>query len=292
MNCLNKRTNSFGWEGQSEEDELFVSFINSDPNFVDMMKINLIAGRDFSTDIRTDTSNFIINETLAKIIGEEDIIGKKAAIWGKEGIIIGVAKDFHFRPLHHQISPVVIRYDPVETYRVFVRTEAGQTEEAIASLKKISEQFAPSYPFNFRFMDERYEEFYRSEMTTAKLARIFAFIAIFISCLGLFGLTAFIAEQKTKEIGIRKVLGASVAHIVTLLSVDFLKLIVIALLIASPIAYYIMQEWLTNYAYHIDLNWQSIIVAGAVALLIALLTISFQSFKAATSNPVDSLKNE
>lgn len=289
---VGNNTNGFGWESQNEDDELYVSFINTDQNFVNMMNIDLVAGRDFSAELKTDTSNFIINETLAKMMDIENPVGTKAAFWGKEGTIIGIAKDFHFRPLHHKISPVVIRYDPIETFKIFVRTKAGQTEEAIASLEKISKQFAPSYPFSYRFLDERYEEFYKSEITTAKLARIFALIAIFISCLGLFGLTAFIAEQKTKEIGIRKVLGASVANIVTLLSLDFLKLIVVALLIASPIAYYLMKGWLMNYAYRINLNWQSILIAGVVALLIAVFTVSLQSFKAAIANPVESLKNE
>jgi ABC-type antimicrobial peptide transport system permease subunit len=175
---------------------------------------------------------------------------------------------------------------------VIIRTEKGKTKEAIASMEKISKQFNPGFPFKYYFTDDEIAKNYKAEYTVSKLSRYFAFLAIFISCLGLFGLVTFTAEQKTKEIGIRKVLGASVTGIIQMLSKGFLKLVGIAAIIAFPVAWWTMHRWLNDFAYRVDIGWWVFVAAGISALLIALLTISFQSIKAAVANPVESLRTE
>jgi ABC-type antimicrobial peptide transport system permease subunit len=217
-------------------------------------------------------------------------------MWGDKGTIIGVMKDFHHNSLRVPIEPLILRLfkKSWKTYwgNVIIRTEKGKTKEAIASMEKIYKQFNPGFPFKYYFTDSEIAKNYKSEYTVSKLSRYFAFLAIFISCLGLFGLVTFTAEQKTKEIGIRKVLGASVTGIVRMLSKDFLKLVLIAAVIAFPVAWWAMHKWLNDFAYRVDIGWWVFVVAGIAALLIALLTISFQSIKAAIANPVKSLRTE
>jgi ABC-type antimicrobial peptide transport system permease subunit len=181
---------------------------------------------------------------------------------------------------------------PEECSQVVVRTQAGKTAESLAALEQLHRQYAPEDVFEYRFADEEFERIYRGDVMMGKLANGFAFVAIFISCLGLFGLAAFTAEKRTKEIGIRKVLGANVTGIVALLSKDFLKPVLLAILIASPLAWYLMEKWLENFAYKTPVNWQVFALAGGAALLVALLTVSFQSIRAALANPVKSLRSE
>ncbi|MOA05601.1 FtsX-like permease family protein [compost metagenome] len=173
-----------------------------------------------------------------------------------------------------------------------VRTEAGKTQEAIAALSTAFKKYNPKYPFKYEFEDENYRQLYKNEMMVGQLANYFAVLGIFISCLGLFGLAMFIAEQRTKEIGVRKVLGASVTNIVGMLSKDFLKLVMIAAIIAFPLAWFAMNKWLQNFAYRVELSWWIFLAAGATAMLIALITVSFQAIKAAVANPVKSLRNQ
>ena len=286
-------TNSVDWPGKNEKDDFYFSVVQTDHHFINTMKVDLAAGRDFSPDHPTDSTAYIINETAAEAMGMDDPIGQLINVWGDaKGPVIGITKDFHFRSLHTEITPLILMFNPRNTWQLYTRTHPGETKTAIASLEKIHQQFAPAYPFEYKFLDERYTQLYKSETTTASLARIFALIAIFISCMGLLGLTAFIAEQKTKEIGIRKVLGATILNIIALLSKDFMKLILLALLIATPIGWSMMKHWLTQYAYAVDISWLTLLLAGLVAIIISLVTISFQSVKAATANPVDALKQE
>jgi len=220
-------------------------------------------------------------------------------MWGDKGTIIGLMKDYHHNSLKVPIEPLILRLFKQSWTResgywgnVIVRTEKGKTKQAIASMEKLYKQYNPGFPFKYYFTDDEIAKNYKAEYTVSKLSKYFAFIAIFISCLGLFGLVTFTAEQKTKEIGIRKVLGASVTGIVRMLSKDFLKLVLIAAIIAFPVAWWAMHTWLANFAYRVDIGWWVFIVAGVAALLIALLTISFQSIKAAIANPVKSLRTE
>jgi len=220
-------------------------------------------------------------------------------MWGDKGTIIGLMKDYHHNSLHVPIEPLILRlfkqsWTKENGYwgNVIVRTEKGKTKQAIASMERLYKQYNPGFPFKYYFTDDEIARNYKSEYTVSKLSKYFAFLAIFISCLGLFGLVTFTAEQKTKEIGIRKVLGASVTGIVRMLSKDFLKLVLIAAVIAFPVAWWAMHKWLDDFAYRVNIGWWVFVAAGIAALLIALLTISFQSIKAALANPVKSLRTE
>jgi ABC-type antimicrobial peptide transport system permease subunit len=266
-------------------------------DYIKTMGIQLVAGRDFSREYGLDTMNYLVNEAAAKKIGYKDPIGKELTMWDDKGMIVGVMKDYHHNSLHVPIEPLILRLHKMSwggTYwgNVIVRTEKGKTKQAIASMEKLSKQFNPGFPFKYYFTDDEIAKNYKAEYTVSKLSRYFAFLAIFISCLGLFGLVTFTAEQKTKEIGIRKVLGASVTGIVGMLSKDFLTLVIIASVIAFPVAWWAMHTWLNGFAYRVNIGWWVFVIAGIVALLIALLTISFQSIKAAIANPVKSLRTE
>ena len=258
------------------------------------MGIQLIEGRDFGPQFGTDTTNYIINEATARKMGYKDPVGKEMTMWGRKGTIVGLMKDFHHNTLHVAIEPLILRLQPKDDYWgvVVIRTEAGKIPTAIASTEKIFKQFNPHFPFKYFFADQELAKQYKSENVVSNLSNYFAFLAIFISCLGLFGLAAFTAEQRTKEIGVRKVLGASVGNLVHLLSLDFLKLVLIATLIAFPIAWYFLKDWLQKYAYRIDMEWWYFLIAAISALVIALVTVSFQAIKAALMNPVKSLKSE
>ena len=253
----------------------------------------MAAGRDFSKDYPTEKDGFLINEIAARDMNYKDPVGKYITVNGRHGQVIGVIKNFNFRSLHETIRPMVVDFnDSLDYGSILVRTAAGKSRQVIASVEKLCKELNPEFPFTFSFVDEEYNKLYNSEQVVSRLSDAFAFLAILISCLGLLGLVMFTAEQRTKEIGIRKVLGASVANIVRLMSSDFLKLVVVAIIIASPIAWWAMHAWLSNYAYKIDITWWIFVAAGGLIVLIALATISFQSIKAAMANPVKSLRTE
>ncbi len=262
-------------------------------DFTKTMHLQLAQGRDFSKDFATDSAGYLINESALKLIGYKDPIGKPLTFWQKSGTIIGVLKDFHFNSLHTPINPLVLRLgEDIEWGNALVKTEPGKTKEALASLEKVCKALNPKFPFTYKFSDDEYAQLYKSELVVNELSNYFAFLGIFISCLGLLGLVIFTAEQRTKEFGIRKVLGASPAIVFTLLSKEFIILVLIAMVVASPIAWIAMNDWLQDYAYKIDISWWMFVIAGVVAILIALLTVSFQAIRVAVSNPVKSLKTE
>ncbi|MCK8492700.1 ABC transporter permease [Spirosoma sp. RP8] len=262
-------------------------------DFVKTLKLKLRDGRDFSPEFGTDSISYIINETAAAKIGAKNPVGQSLD-WGRRtGKVIGVLADFHFNSMRQSIEPLIIRLDKnAEWGTILVRTEAGKTKEALANLEKICKALNPKTPFTYQFSDQEYAKLYRSEQVVSQLANYFAVLAIFISCLGLFGLATFTAEQRTKEIGVRKVLGASVASVVAMLSTDFLKLVLVAIVIASPVAWYVMQQWLKGFIYKMEIEWWVFLLAGLLSAGIALLTISYQSIKAALMNPVKSLRSE
>jgi len=214
-------------------------------------------------------------------------------MWGRKGKIVGILKDFHFNSLHRPIYPLVVRLTPNADYGyILIRTKAGQTQEAIASIQKLCKDLNPSFTANYDFADLKYKKLYNNEQVVSKLSDAFAVLGIFISCLGLLGLAMFTAEQRTKEIGIRKVLGASVGSLFTLLSREFVILVIIALIIAIPVAWWLMGKWLTNYQYYDPISWWIFALAGVLAILITIITVSFQSAKAALMNPIKSLRSE
>lgn len=284
---------SISWPGK--DPNLVVSFADEvvGYDFVKTMKLSMQDGRDFSKDFGTDSSAFLLNETAVKKIGFQQPLGQ-TVIWGNHaGKVIGVLKDFHFNSMHQAIEPLIIHLDENFVWgTVLVRTQAGKTKEAIGSLQKIYASMNPKFPFTYQFSDQEFTRLYKSEEVVSRLANIFAFLAIFISCLGLFGLATFTAAQRTKEIGVRKVLGASVPNIIGMLSNSFLKLVGLAMIIGFPLAWLTMNLWLQNFAYKIDIEWWMFAIAGALTIGIALLTVSFQSVKAALSNPVKSLRTE
>lgn len=274
-----------------------IKYLVTDYDFASTYGIKMQSGRYFSRDFGSDTANYVINEATVKVLGwkPEEAIGRTLVYGGDKGTIIGVTKDFHFESLHQVISPMIFRYaNPATTSfgRLSVKLSSGDVGNAIASLEKKWRQHFPETPFDYTFIDERYKNLYEAESRQASLFSYFSGIAILIACLGLFGLSAFSISQRVKEIGVRKVLGASVQNIVVLLSTDFLKLVAIAAAIAFPIAWYVMNNWLKNFAYRIDIAWWVFLVAGVLAAFVALATISYLAIRAALSNPVKSLRTE
>ena len=272
-------------------DLYFVDF-----DYINQFKIKMVAGRGFSREFGTDTTQaMVLNEAAVKMFGytsPQQAIGKRFKQWGREGKIIGVMKDFHFRSLQQPIKPLSMRIEPGGNNLVSVNVSAANLPATIAAIEKKWKELIPNRPFSYYFLDEFFDRQYRSEERFGKLFLNFAILAIFISCLGLLGLASYSTMQRTKEIGIRKVLGASVSNIVNLLSKDFLKLVAISSLIAFPVAWFAMNKWLQDFAYRIGVSWWIFLMAGILATLIALFTISFQAIKAAIANPVKSLRTE
>ncbi|WP_353721662.1 ABC transporter permease [Dyadobacter sp. 676] len=269
-----------------------------DYDFVKTMGLQMASGRAFAKEFPSDSAGIVINEAAAKVLGYANPVGKK--IFGYEDAeltkrvdytIIGVVKNFHFESLRKNIGALsLILYK--SSGSVVFRMKGGDAPRTVKQVEALWKKMAPGQPFNYRFMDEDFDNVYRSEQRVGQIFITFATISVIIGCLGLFGLSAFTAERRTKEIGVRKVLGASVVNIVALLSKEFIKLIVIAIVIGSPIAWFGMNLWLNDFAYHVDLAWWMFAAAGVLAIVIALVTVSFQSIKAALTNPVKSLKSE
>lgn len=290
---INNGTTGVLWEGKDPNSKIDFAQLGVGYDFIKTMHIQMQQGRDFSRDFATDSANYIINETALKIIGYKDPLGKPLTLWGMKGTIIGVVKDFHFSSLHEAINPLMLRLgENFDGGIALVKTEPGKTKEALASLGKLYKELNPKVPFTYKFSDEEYEKLYKSEQVVSQLANYFALLAIFISCLGLLGLVIFTAEQRTKEFGIRKVLGASPVTLFNLLSKEFLMLVVVAIIIAFPAAWYFSNQWLRDFAYKTNLSWWVFVIAACTALLIALITVSFQAVKAAIANPVKSLRTE
>jgi putative ABC transport system permease protein len=267
-----------------------------DWDYVNQYKIAMVAGRSFSREFQTDTTEaMLINETAAKMFGyrtPEQAIGRRFSLLGREGKIIGVMKDFHFRSLQQEIKPLGIRIEPDGCFLVSVNVSTTGLPKTLATIESKWKTAIPHRPLLYYFLDEFFDKQYRSDERFGKLFLYFAVLAIFISCMGLLGLASYSTLQRTREVGVRKVMGATVPDIVNLLSRDFLKLVCISFVIASPIAWWFMHEWLQDFAYRTNISWWVFVSAGLLALLIAVVTISFQAIKAAIVNPVISLKTE
>ena len=290
---MGNSTGGVEWDGKEPNTKPQFVFESVGYDFVKTIKLKLLNGRDFSKDIAGDSAGFIINESALAKIGYKDPVGKQITMWKKKGPILGILKDFHFNSLHDPINPLILVLREKRTdNNILVRTEAGRTKQVLALIGTICKKINPQFPFTYQFSDEQYAKLYKSELMVNQLCNCFAFLAIFISCLGLLGLAIFTSEQRIKEIGIRKVLGASVGSLFALLSKDFLLLVSIAFVIAVPLAWLVAGNWLKNFAYRVNISWWVFAVAGIMALMIALLTVSFQSIKAALANPVKSLRTE
>lgn len=281
--------NRWQWNGV-EETTLFRCF-QANYGTIETLGIEMKEGRPFSAAYGMDTAAIIFNEAAIKVMGIKDPVGKKIRFSGTDRQIIGVTKDFHFQSLHETIKPLFFMLD-FQNNTVIVKINTARQKEVLDRLKAFYTTFNPGFPFDYKFLDEDYQAQYQAEQQVAVLSRYFAGLAVLISCLGLFGLASFTAEKKRKEIGIRKVLGATVSQVVLLLSKDFLRAVGIALCIAIPLAAWIMQTWLDGFAWHISLGIDIFLLTGVLVILLTLLTVSFQAISAAMANPVISLDNK
>lgn len=281
------------WDGRDKDFKPMIAFLGVDSSFKNILNLQLKEGRWFLSDNAADKHNSILNETAIREFGiQEPVIGKRFTSQGDTGVIIGVVKDFFYKSMHEKIGPVVIRDDQEYNSTFLVQTAPGRTKEATARAESVWKKFIPNLPFEYKFTSEEFDKLYRDDRRTATLIWMFSAIAILISCLGLLGLAAHTAERRSKEVGIRKVLGASVVQLVNLLSKEFLLLVILAAAIATPISWWAMTSWLDNFAYRVDLVWWVFLVATAVSMLVALCTVGFQALRAAMANPVNSLRAE
>ena len=280
------------WEGKDPNDKTEFEVVAVDYGMLEALGISMEKGRSFARNFGSDSTKIIFNEAAMRFMGLKDPVGKKVKFWDKEMEIAGVTKDFHFQSLHEKVKPMLFYLAPDNTWRFMAKIEVGKDQVVIDRLRQLYRQFNPGYTFEYTFLDADYQILYVAEQRVAVLSRYFAGLAILISCLGLFGLAAFTADRRKKEIGIRKVLGASARSVVFLLSKDFLKLTLIAIILAFPLAWWMASQWLNSFAYRICLGSDIFLVAGCSIILVTLMTVSFQAIKAALSNPVTSLKAE
>jgi putative ABC transport system permease protein len=281
------------WVGKDSKDQTILTPISVDTDYRNIFHLELAEGRWFGLNTEQDHHSYLVNESaVAAFHLNQPYIGQYFSLLGDTGQVIGIVKDFHFRDYRQKIGPVVFYYKPEEAGAFFVQARGADMSKAIAKAGQTWALFFPSDPFEYHFLDEEFAKLYADDIRLSWLIGVFSAIAILISCLGLFGLVSFMAEQRTREIGIRKVLGASVLRIALMLSADYFVLILIALLVASPLAFWYMNKWLQGFVYRINLQWWLIPLAGVLTLLIALGTMSFQCIKAGRMNPVKNLRNE
>jgi putative ABC transport system permease protein len=279
------------WDGKLPGQTFIVHPMSVDKDFIPFFKMKMVAGTNFTPAVN-DRTQFILNETAVKQLGMVNPIGKRFRMWIFKGTIIGVVKDFHFASMKEKIAPAVFNYAPDFLDNIYIKTTGRDASKAIAAAAAQFKQYNDEFPFSYTFLDDKFNDLYKGEQQQATLFNYFAGIAIFISCLGLLGLAAYTAQVRTREIGIRKVLGAGVANVTAMLSIDFLKLVFIAIIVGCPVAWYAMNIWLREFAYRINIQWWVFLAAGFAAMAIAIITISFQAIKAALANPVKSLRSE
>ena len=282
------------WEGKPEEDDPIFSFEGIDYDYFQTCEMEFMAGRGYSKEFANDGENYILNETAIKRIGytNENAVGRMFDMWGRKGKIIGVVKDFNFKHQSDKIDPLILTYFPGYFGYILIRTADGDISEIMDSIEDKWKAFVTQFPFDYAFLDESFEQLYKFEDNMGYLFKIFTALTLFISCLGLFGLATYVVERRTREIGIRKVLGASVSGLITLLIKDFTKWVIISNLIAMPLAWFMMNKWLENYVYKTGISWITFAGAGITALIIAIITVFVQTYRAANANPVESLKYE
>jgi len=290
---LTSGTVNVQWEGKDPNSQVVFPTLHVNEEFFDVFRMTMLSGRPFSKEFKSDTANYILNEKAVKVMGmtPESAIGKPLTMWNKKGTIVGVVKDFNFKPVQQPIEPMILALNQWGGV-VVVRTQPGKTAETISALEKIVVSINPTFPFSYDFLDQNIANLYQGEQRMGSLFNIFAVLAIIISSLGLYGLSAFMAEQRTKEIGVRKVLGASVSNMVVMLSSGVTRLILVAVVIAVPVAWWAIKSWLESFAFRVQLSWVIFVGASLAALMIGWITVSFESVKAALANPAKSLRNE
>ena len=280
------------WNGKAADDDALFTGMVASTDFVNTYGLELLMGRELIHN-NAENIEYLINETAMNKMKMENPIGQKLSFWGNPGTIVGVVKDFHFGSLKESIFPMIIRSEGYSEFNIaFIKYKQGNEKRTLAALESLHTNINPDFPFEYRFVDQEYNKLYKSESVFYKLSTYFSFLAILISCLGLFGLVLFTAESKTKEIGVRKVLGASVFTITSLITRDFLKLILFGVAIGTPISWYFMTKWLADYEYRINMPWWVFGITAVLIISISILTVSFESIKAAIANPIKSLRNE
>lgn len=289
---VGQSTSDINWNSKPANSNMMITQLSADKDFIPTMKIKFAEGNNF-TGTPSDSSYYILNETAVKNMGlKRPYVGQQISFHNMKGTIKAVVQDFNFQSLKQKIAPLILYTNRKDKNILHIRTTADKAQQAIASVEKQYKKYAGAIPFSYSFLDKTFEVQYQSDQHAGTLFNVFAGIAIFISCLGLFGLATYTAQVKTKEIGIRKVLGATIGGIVKLISKDFLILVIIAIIIASPIAWWAMHKWLQGFAYRVNISYWAFVLAGILALLIALATVSYQAIKAAIANPVKSLRTE
>ena len=287
----NNNTSGLRWTGKDPNDRILFENVRVNYDLIETMGITVKVGRSFSRDYGMDTSKIILNEAAVQVMGLQQPIGEIIRLWNEYDLeVIGVLKDFHFQSLHEPVNPLFMRLTPEETWNVMIRIDGNREKETLERIKDFYHQFNPGFTFDFEFVNEEYANLYRAEQRISTLSKYFAAMAILISCLGLFGLAVFVTERRLKEIGIRKVLGSSSFGIVALLTGGFSKMVLTAIVLALPISYFLIRDWLNRFTYKIDLSWWLFVCAAILSLLIAWLTVSIQAFKAANVNPSSCLR--
>jgi putative ABC transport system permease protein len=285
-------TAEVSWEGKNQDQEIFFNFVVVSPDYIETMGIGMAEGRDFSREFPSDAEKILINESAAKIMSVDNPLGMKVDAIGGQNIVLGVVEDYHYESMHHNVKPLIMFWQPDFYGFMFIRLRTGDISKTLANIEAVVGRFSPDYPVEFGFLDQDFEKLYRSEQRMGAIFGYFTALAIFISCLGLFSLASYMAEKRTKEIGIRKVLGASVSGIILLLSREFTGWVLIANLIAWPLGWLAMNKWLQSFAYRTDINLLIFVIAALAALTIAILTVIYQAVKVALSNPVKALRHE
>ena len=275
------------WEGKDPDDNTMMNFYTVDYSFIPTLGIRFSEGRNFA--LSSDSNNYIINQTAAQIMGMDEPLDQWFSLSENRGDIIGIVEDFNFKSLRTKMEPLVIRVGEYYNY-ILVRINDDNVQNSIDRIGAVWNELNPDYPFEYHFLDSDYEQLYIPEKRLGNLFKYFTVLAIFISCLGLLGLVSFMAQQRTKEIGIRKVLGSSVFEIIKLLSMEFTKWVILANIFAIPIGWFLMNKWLQNFAYRTNIPWFIFIITAGLVFIIAIVTISFQSYQAATTNPADSIR--
>jgi ABC-type antimicrobial peptide transport system permease subunit len=295
-NMVGRNYGNYGidWEGKDPNASVYFEGFGVSYDFIETMGMQVAQGRSFSKNFGDESDKIILNEAAIKLMNLKDPIGKIIKLNDRPNEIIGIVKDFHFESLHEPVMQAYMKLSGGNNTwnKLMVRLKAGQEQSTIGRIEQLYRSYNPGFPFDFNFLDEAYQKQYLTETRVSILSRYFAGLAIFISCLGLFGLSAFTAQKRRREIGVRKVVGASVSNITTMLSKDFLKLVVVSLLIAFPLSWWLMKSWLQSFAYRISIGLLTFVMAGISVIMITLITISFQSIKAAIANPVKSLRTE
>jgi putative ABC transport system permease protein len=283
--------NQFWRDGKSKEEQgIGAQKWYVDEDYIETLGMHLVAGRTFDPEIKSDTSAIIINQAMAKTFGFTDPIGELIQNW-KTYRIIGVVEDFHFQSMKGKIEPLSFVYGTWGTI-ITAKVTTENMQETLATIETVWDRFMPHQPMRYKFLDDSYAKMYADVQRAGRVFTCFAILALIVACLGLFALSAFLVDQRGKEISIRMVLGASANNIVTLVTQNFILLIIVSIVLAVPISWYLMERWLEQYTYRIVLTWDIFVLAGVSALAIALLTVSYQSIKVAFANPVDRLRSE